>query len=93
MQKIINDLRYDTDTATRIHKLKVRATYYGRRTDKLTRKSLYKTANGRWFVHEVFLSGGQGEDIKPISASDAKEYIRARLGAEGLTTHFPVQDA
>jgi hypothetical protein len=90
MQIIADGLLYDTATATRVHK----RVFRGRNNDLPTRKFLYKTPNGRWFIHKTFVTNGEhAESIKVVSESFAKAWVRDRLAVDVYRTHFPLEAA
>ena len=90
MQKIIDGLRYDTNTATEIAS---RSTGSGLRPPKDNRETLYRTATGSWFLHiqgviTMGLTWRFGEDIQPLSTPEAQTWLEENDQIEALETYF-----
>ncbi|MBK6949388.1 MAG: hypothetical protein IPH16_16155 [Haliscomenobacter sp.] len=72
MKAIVNRLSYDTETAT-----KVATDYYwdGHNWDRNGRNvTLYRTPNGRFFLHRETRWQGERDMIEPISQEGAKNF-------------------
>ena len=79
MKQIINGLKYDTDTASRIASNDYWDGYSNYRNGRNT--YLYKTPNGRYFLLHTSLWAGERDQIEPVELKDAKQYY------EELTEH------
>lgn len=71
MQRVVNGLKYDTATAT----LLAHNRYWdGNNHDRQGRnKYLYKTPNGRFFLHTTTRWQGERDNILPIDEETARE--------------------
>lgn len=81
MQKIIGGLRYDTDTATLVAS-------HDRRNGSGRDEYLYKTKNGRFFIHYVTV--GEDRLDKRIYKTEVIEPLNpklARLRYEAMPTY------
>lgn len=103
MKKIIDGLRYDTETAEELHYW-----FNGRSSSdfRYRAKTLYRTKNGRFFIHheggpmtDLALPVGNGytgsEDIEPVSEEDAFLFLISHGGVAVAEKLFPerIQDA
>jgi hypothetical protein len=98
MKRIVDGLKYDTDTAEKLHEWD---NGIFRNDFKATEEALYKTANGRYFLHgwsgpmgpyskPVGDNGrGQGSAIIPMSRDEAFTWLSDRDGEEVAETEFP----
>jgi len=96
MKAIIDGLRYDTDTAEEIA---VHSNGLGPSDFHYLLETLYRTPNGRWFVHG---EGGartryacpagdgrtRGRDIRPLRREEAMEWLEAHGKVKALEHHF-----
>ncbi len=96
MKKVIDGLRYNTETAEEIHRWD-----NGLDTGdfKSCEETLYLTAKGRYFLHgqggamskySVPVSGGRGggEEIVPMSADEVREWLEEHDGIDALEKYF-----
>ena len=70
MQRIIDGIRYDTEKATLI----AHDRYWdGHNFERHGRNTyLYRTPNGRYFVHKMTLWQGERDTIEPVDADEAR---------------------
>jgi len=104
MKKIIEGLRYDTETSEVIHAWD-NGCYGG--DFKRCEETLYKTKNGKYFLHgdggpmSAYArpvgnnSVGGGEEIMPMSSDEAFEWLSTHDGEYAAEEEFPdmIQDA
>jgi hypothetical protein len=75
MQAIINGLRYDTEASTQLASNRY---WDGHNWDRNGRNTfLYKTKNGRYFLHHTTRWQGERDSIEPIGLFDAKANYEA----------------
>jgi hypothetical protein len=72
MEQIVDGLRYDTETATKV----AHDRYFdGSNWDRNFRNTyLYKTRNGRFFVYRTSQWQGERDHIEPVSPDEARFY-------------------
>ena len=72
MDQIVNGLQYNTETATRV----AHDRYFdGSNWERHCRNTyLYKTKNGRFFLHHTTLWQGELDRIVPVNADEAQRY-------------------
>ena len=72
MEQIVDGLRYDTETATKV----AHDRYFdGSNWERHGRNTyLYKTPNGRFFLHHTTLWQGERDRIEPVGLEEAKQY-------------------
>ena len=103
MQRVIDGLKYDTDTADCVHEWE---NHYGGNDFHYCEEALYKTTNGRWFLAgeggplskyaEPSGSNGHcgGSGLSPVTADEAQAWLEAHgAPAEVISEHFDVQPA
>ncbi len=96
MIAIINNKRYNTETATHIY-----GWSNGHYTNDFARRSkdLYRTKKGTWFIHhtggpmtDMASSHGSnlgwGEKIEPVSDTDAFRFLQTHGGEEAADKYF-----
>lgn len=103
MKKIINGLRYDTDTAVCVHVFHcdLPAGHW-----KFHRTSLYRTTSGRWFIAGAGCGGsmwGQklpdcndyvsGEGLRVVDEAEAREILEHDNAIEELEEFFEITEA
>jgi len=72
MQQIINGLKYDTETADRVASDRY---WDGNNFERSGRNTyLFKTPNGRFFLHHTTLWANERDHIEPVSADEARQY-------------------
>ena len=99
MRKIIGDLMYDTDKATYIARKKV--CIEGRYRCRY--EELYKTNNGRWFIHSYNHDFEKTEEavdksdpkwepnIFPVKEDDVIGWLSKHVFIKELKTHFNIE--
>mgnify|MGYP001494830180 CR=1 FL=1 len=98
MKKIINGLRYDTDTAVCVHVLH---SDLPAGHGKFHRTSLYRTTSGRWFIAGTACGGsmwGQelpdcndsvsGKGLRVVHEVEAREILESENAIEELEEFF-----
>ena len=101
MVKVINALRYDTDTAELVCEYE-----FSRNGDfRHIYDALYRTESGKWFtcgyggpLTKYAVPGENGwtngsEDLQPVSDSEAYEFLEYHASADVIARYFSVQDA
>ena len=72
MKQIISGLKYDTETAARVASDRY---WDGRNWERSGRNTyLYKTPNGRFFLHHTTLWVNERDRIEPVSPDEARQY-------------------
>ena len=72
MEQIVDGLRYDTETATKV----AHDRYFdGSNWERHGRNTyLYRTKAGRFFLHHTTLWQGERDHIEPVSPDEARQY-------------------
>ena len=96
MKKVIEGMRYDTETATLVAEVR---NGYDKSNYNYWAEELYRTKNGRWFKYEgggantkyaVRLCDGRGfgESIAVLDELEAKEWLETHDQAEAYEKYF-----
>ena len=99
MKRIIDNRRYDTDTATEIAEW---SNGLGRSDCSNCTETLYRTSKGNWFLvgegggdsrYAVPYGNGRlgGEAIRPLTPEDAKEWLEDHEKVDALEEHFSAE--
>jgi hypothetical protein len=96
MKKIIRGYRYNTDTATLVHKW---ADIRYMNDFRFRSKKLYITKSGSWFLHhkegsltDMATSSNStsgSEDIEPLTPDEAFRFLCTHDGEEAAEKYFP----
>ncbi len=82
MEQIVNGLKYNTEKADLVASNEY---WDGHSRDRDGRNTyLYKTENGRYFLHHTTRWDGERDHIEPVSPDEARQYYE-RLPDHGLT--------
>jgi hypothetical protein len=74
MEQIINGLKYDTEVADLVASDRY---WDGHNYDRDGRNTyLYKTLNGRFFLHHTSRWVGERDHIEPVGLKEAKQYYQ-----------------
>jgi hypothetical protein len=92
MNRMINRLRYDTDTATRLASDEDRSSdVNGMKRGR--RQTLYRTPNGRYFMLRETQWQGEHDTMTAISESEAKDFGELHMDADEYADAFGPAEA